>query len=373
MWYYALRTLFQNKPRLLISTGGVALALTLILALDAIFAGVQGQLSTYVDSSGADIFVAQSGVENLHMVSSTLPSSVVSQVEAVPGVASVTPIMYMTDTLVIGPNQDRYVVYVIGLPRGATMGGPARIDQGVALLARGQAVIDRSIAAKYGLGLGGKVTILGQPFAVAGLSDGTANLLNSVAFISMDDFVRIHGDTQQTVSFVLAKVKAGASPDAIAARIQQHVSGVTALSREAFAAQERKLVTDMAIDVINAMNVVGFLVGLAVMALTVYTATHSRRAEYGILKALGARNRYLYGTVLLQALYSIMLGFALALAITLLLALLVPALGFNLALQVSGASLLQVGGLSLLIAALSALLPIRQIAGLDPAMVFKGA
>jgi len=104
---------------------------------------------------------------------------------------------------------------------------------------------------------------------------------------------------------------------------------------------------------------VGFLVGLAVMALTVYIATLSRRVEYGILKAVGARNRYLYGTVL-------------ALTITFLLSVIIPNLGSNLALQISSASLLKVGIVSLVIATLSALLPIRQIAGLDPALVFKG-
>jgi putative ABC transport system permease protein len=121
------------------------------------------------------------------------------------------------------------------------------------------------------------------------------------------------------------------------------------------------------------MNLVGFLVGLAVMALTVYIATLSRRREYGILKAVGARNRYLYGTVLAQALYSVMGGFALALAFTFLLSVALPNLASTLTLQISGASLLKVGIASLVVAALSALLPIRQIADLDPAIVFKGA
>jgi len=49
-----------------------------------------------------------------------------------------------------------------------------------------------------------------------------------------------------------------------------------------------------------------------------------------------------------------------------------PNLASTLTLQISGASLLKVGMASLVIAALSALLPIRQIAGLDPALVFKG-
>ena len=226
--------------------------------------------------------------------------------------------------------------------------------------------------------------MLGQAFTIAGLSDGTGNLLNSVAFISLNDFARIRGSmsmgntaststTMPIISFVLVKVTPGASPDAVAARIEQEVPGVTAQSREAFATQERKIVKDMATDLITTMNLVGFLVGLAVMALTVYIATLSRRGEYGILKAVGARNRYLYGTVLAQALYSVVGGFTLALTLTFLLSVALPNLASALTLQISGASLLKVGIASLVIAALSALLPIRQIAGLDPAMVFKGA
>ncbi len=129
----------------------------------------------------------------------------------------------------------------------------------------------------------------------------------------------------------------------------------------------------MVTDLITTMNLVGFLVGLAVMALTVYIATLSRRGEYGILKAVGARNRYLYGTVLAQALSSVVVGFTLALTLTFLLSVAVQNLSSTMTLQISGASLLKVGIVSLVIAALSALVPIRQIAGLDPAMVFKGA
>jgi len=120
-----------------------------------------------------------------------------------------------------------------------------------------------------------------------------------VAFVSKADFARLRGDSR-TVSFLLVRVKPGGFPDEVAARIEADVNDVTAQSREAFAAQERKVVKDMSTDVINIMNLVGFMIGLAVMAITVYTATLARRAEYGVLKALGARNRHLYVTVLAQ-------------------------------------------------------------------------
>src|SRR4030067_1156098 len=182
----AFRNQFQNKIRLLISVGGGALALLLILSLDAIFTGVERRLTVYIHNSGADVFVAQSGVRNLHMASSSLPVSVKRKVKAVPGVASVTPILYLSNMIVAG--DERNLAYIIGLPEKAEFGTPWRISSGRSLPGEGEAIIDRNVAEKSGIGLGDNVEILGEEFEVTGLSEGTASLVNSVAFISMSDF-----------------------------------------------------------------------------------------------------------------------------------------------------------------------------------------
>lgn len=365
----AFRNLFQNKARLVISVGGVALALLLILSLDAIFSGVERQVTAYVEHSDADIWVSQADVRNMHMASSSLPDSVARKVKYVPGVASVTPILYLTNNVVAG--DERSLAYIIGLPENAEFGVPWSVSSGSSLPSKGEVILNRNIAANSGTALGDEVEILGDEFKVTGFSEGTASLVNSVAFITMDDFEEMRG-SYNTVSFMLVKVSAGESPEIIADRIEAQVRDVTAQTKSDFAAQERQVIKDMSTDVITMMNLIGFLIGLAVMALTVYTSTLSRRREYGMLKALGARNSDLYVTVLAQAILSVVLGFLFGLALTLLLAVVVPIFGSNLALEVSRASLFKVGSVSLVIATVSALLPIRQIAGLDPAMVFRG-
>jgi len=368
MWPLARRNLTRTRVRLVVSVGGVALALSLSLFLDAIFSGVANQLTTYIDRAGADVWVGQAGVRNLHMVASWLPDSVTAEVRALEGVASATPILYSTDTIAAG--DERTVAYVIGLPAGADVGGPWKVVEGVDRPARGEVVVDRRFANRAGVGLGDTVTVLGGEARIAGLSDGTASLVNSVAFVPFDDF-RAMRDNAPVVSFVLVKVAGGASPEAVAADIERRVPGVSALSAEAFAGEERRLVNDMSADVISIMNVVGFVVGLAVVALTVYVATLARRREYGALKALGAPNRFLYGVVLAQALLSVALGFVAGLAFTGLLALIVPRAGFDLELAISVPSLAKVGLFAAAIAGLAAILPIRQVAGLDPAIVFR--
>lgn len=58
----------------------------------------------------------------LHMVSSWLPPSVVSQVEAVSGVEATTRIMYVTGMIETG--RERNLTYIMGLPLTHLWVGP---------------------------------------------------------------------------------------------------------------------------------------------------------------------------------------------------------------------------------------------------------
>jgi putative ABC transport system permease protein len=364
----AVANLIQNKTRLLISVGGIALALTLVLFFGAIFHGAQGRLTVYIDNAGADVWVSQDGVRTMHMSESALPVSVVEQVKAVPGVEQAVPILYTEG--MIQANGKENIAYVFGVPPDASMGGPWHIVEGASAPGPGQIIIDHAIASQMGVRIGDQVTAVGQQMTVVGLTSGTSSLVSAVSFVRFDDFAHARGQGQ-VVSFVLVKVGPGETAGAVAARIGDQVSGVTVQTREEFAAQERKLVTDMSADIINIMNTAGYLTGLAVVALTIYIATVSRRREYGVLKAIGVRNSRLYQVVVLQGLLSVGMGLIAGLGLTFLLAAIIPRFNELIILSVSGSSLLQVTAVSAAIAVIASLLPARQLAGLEPVTIIR--
>jgi putative ABC transport system permease protein len=364
----ARRNLTRNRVRFGASVGGVALALALTLAFDAIFAGVASQITTYIERAGADVWVAQAGVRNLHMVASTLPDNAVEAVRRVAGVAAVTPILEATDTVAAG--DQRTVAYVIGLQPDAAMGGPWDVADGSARVGPGDVILDRGFARRAGVTLGDTVEVLGRAARIVGLSRGTASLVNSIAFVPFADFRSTMGGAP-VISFVLVRVSPGASAERVAADIERRVPGVTAQSRAAFISQERRIVTDMSTDVIAIMSVIGFIVALAVVALTVYVATLARRRDYGVLKALGARDRVLYRVVLVQAFATASVGFVLGLVITVLLVSAIARTDLDLVLDITASSLVKVGLFGVVIAGLAAILPIRQVARVDPAIVFR--
>ena len=89
------------------------------------------------------------------------------------------------------------------------------------------------------------------------------------------------------------------------------------------------------------------------------------------LKALGVRNRHLYEIVLIQALLSVGMGFLAGLGITLLLSGLIPRMNELLVLSLSPGAVLRVAVISAVLAGLAALLPARQIAGVEPVAVIR--
>ncbi len=363
----AIRNLFEGRTRFVISVGGVALAILLVVVLDAVFAGAMRQVTVYMDNTPFGLAVAQKGVKNMHMTSSLFPARDARKIEQVDGVRRVSTILYTSDFLVSGDN--RSTAYVIGFKDGE-LGGPWTIAEGTSKLERWEIVIDRDIAKKYGLQVGDKIKVLGRKWTVAGLTKDTVSITNSIAFVRFEDFERARG-LRGVVSFAFVDVEPGADSGGVARRIQHTIEDVTVQTRGEFAHSEQRVISDMSADIIWMMNVIGFLIGLAALGLTVYTATLGKTREYGVIKALGARNLRLFGIVVQQAFISVVIGLAAALAGAYGLMAALAAAGSNIMLVIEPASVERVFLTSSIIALLASAIPIARIVRLRPAEVFR--
>jgi len=114
----------------------------------------------------------------------------------------------------------------------------------------------------------------------------------------------------------------------------------------------------------------GLVVGVVVFAQTIYATTMDHIREYGTLKAMGAANSYIYRVIITQAGISAVIGYAAAMMIS---AFVIRAS------QDGGAAILmpwqlRIGlfFLTIFMCVSAAMLSIKKITNLDPAMVFKG-
>ena len=117
--------------------------------------------------------------------------------------------------------------------------------------------------------------------------------------------------------------------------------------------------------------ILAFIVGLAVSGLTIYTATVEKAREYGILKAVGFTNGYLYRVVFEQSLVIGMLGFLIGAGLTVAVGPFIEDLVPQFVMFVRWQDILLVAGITLLMALLAAYVPVRLLAAIDPVAVFK--
>jgi putative ABC transport system permease protein len=119
------------------------------------------------------------------------------------------------------------------------------------------------------------------------------------------------------------------------------------------------------------MVAIAFLVGTLVVGLVIYTATTERRREYGVLKAIGARNRRLYAVVMAQALLSALAGAALGMGLAFGAAQVIMALRPQFLVTITPLAAAQVVGATLVMAALASFFPAQLLARLAPAEAFR--
>ena len=119
------------------------------------------------------------------------------------------------------------------------------------------------------------------------------------------------------------------------------------------------------------MAIIASVVGTLVVGLVVYSGTIERQREYGVLKAIGARNLLLYRVVATQALVASVAGAVLGVVLAAVAAQLIMALRPQFLIVLEPGSVLTAMAIGLGMAILAALLPARMLAHLAPADVFR--
>jgi len=150
----ARRNLFSDITRLLISVGGVAVAILLIIVLLAVYNGSLRQMSAYVDNVDADLWVAQAGSPDMLHSFSVVPASLIGELEKVEGVSEVWPLT--SRTTLVDINGKKNSLILVGYQPGG-IGGPWKMEEGSSDPGQGGMVADKVTMKTNGLKLGDSI------------------------------------------------------------------------------------------------------------------------------------------------------------------------------------------------------------------------
>lgn len=368
MFPLAHRILTSQRGHWWITLGGIAISFALMSVLLGIRDGVTDGATGYIRQCGTDIWVTQDNATNLLRSSSFLPVALVVPVSGVEGVAGVRPLLRILTTAHIG--SDTTTVFLLGVSREGSTSSPAPLLVTPGMLDSGSVFVDRAFATRHHLRPGDTVRIQRRTFRIAGITAGTNAIVTQLTFCTYEDGRELLGVSGVT-SFFQVRVREGANPDTIAARIRRSIPGVHAYTREQFTANTiRELETGL-LPVLWTIALLAIAAGAAVITLLLYGSVVVRRHEYALLKALGAGRPALYRLVIHQAILAACCGAACGLALVLLAVPFLQSLAPELTVQLRPGALVMLGGGTVIIAMAGAITPLRALAAIDPEEVFR--
>ncbi len=362
----AYHNLLQDKLRSTLSILGVGLAIMLILVLNGFLLGVDRAASTYLDHAPGSVVVARKDVKNFIVSSSLLPPGTTDAVRKIDGVAKVAPIL--TQPVYFELHGQKQFVEMIGYD-SRFGGGPWNLVDGREPRADNEMVLDRVLAQQHGIAPGDTLPVLNRTFTVVGLSAGTSTWMTSFAFVrktAAESLLLAPGAT----GFLLVTPANDISAETVRDRLST-LPGTQVLLKRELIANDVALLTRTFSAPLRLMVTIALLVGVLIVGLIIYTATVERQREYGVLKAIGARNRRLYRVVTTQAILVAIVGSMIGIGLALGGAQLIMALRPQFLVVIEPGASLQALAAGFVIALLAALFPARLLARLAPADVFR--
>ncbi|MEP6925531.1 MAG: ABC transporter permease [Pyrinomonadaceae bacterium] len=370
----AFRNLFYDKIRSIVTIIGIVFSVVLSSIQLGLFVGFQAATASIVENSNADVWISS---QNLVSVENGAPFSErkIYKVLSTPNVEEATKNIVQFGTWK-RPDGAETGVEIVGFDLKSEMLRPWNIVEGSwdALREPDAVIVDSLYKEKLGVSrIGETVEIRGYKAKIVGFTHGIRTFTTSPAvFTSFKNAQNYFGLPENQTLYILVKATPNANLQQLKRDLQANVADVDVYTRAEITAKQQNywmFGTGAGVTVLIAAGL-GLLVGVVVVAQTIYSATVDHIKEYGTLKAMGATNFYLYRIIIAQALISGVIGYALAIGVSLFISF--GSLQGTTAIIIPWQLAIGLFGLTMLMCALASIVSINKVTRLDPAMVFKG-
>lgn len=361
----ARRQLLAQPTKLAIAVAAVGCAAALVLLLSGLRRGMGEQVTTYLDRQ-PPVLVGGEGLRDFIGQTSVLPDSTVLRVGRVPGVADAAPITSGFAMLTL--HSRRVLALLVGSDRGRR-GGPWRMAAGRPPAKQNEIAVDRVLARRHGLEVGGRLAFRGVGLRIVGLTSGTNGFMTPLIFTTRETANALNA-LPQTATFVLVTPVRGLSGREVIRRVERSVPGVTARLREDIASNDRDLFVGAFSGPLTLMVAIASAVAVLVIGLTTYSSTRDRAREYVTLAAIGLSRGALLRLVSLQATALSLIGTTLGIALAAAGGRAVAALAPSYLVVLDGVDVIRIAAAAVAFGVVGAVVPARYVARLDPASAF---
>ena len=286
----ALRNLFRQRTRTLLTFLGVGIGVLALAAISALSEGMFGEFTRLMIT--AELTATQANLSDMSL--SAIDERVGKQIEAIPEVqyASGGSLAFVTLPEVplfmlsaYGPLSPQWQSF--HLRKGGLTQGP------------GQLTLGWKAAQAMHKDVGDTLRLLGAHFRVVGIYETGVEFQDAGGAITLRELQKLMGKPRQ-VMFYEIKVKDPRQVGAVLARLRSEFHGLS-IARSAEFAEGMPDMQNMN-RMINAILALTLLVGSVVVTNTMVMSVFERTREIGVLRALGWRRRQVLGMVVGEAL-----------------------------------------------------------------------
>jgi putative ABC transport system permease protein len=370
----ARKNLLYDRIRFAITLAGVAFAVTLVLVQVGLFLGLLDKATISIQRSNADIWIVGKSTPNIDF-GKPFPETTVLRARGVRGVERADNIIvqFINTQLPNGATENSEV-YALADPKFWQL--PWKLEAGdMEDLSRGyNLIMDRSAKLRFGSFEVGEYRELGgRRFRIIGKSAEAESFTTTpVVFMDFANAQSLLEQLRGQTTYVLVKVAPGFDPGEVAARLRPMLPYNDVHTREEWAAQSRGYwVKSTGLGMSMGVTVfLGILVGVVIVAQTLYTSAVENIRQFGTVKAIGGSNWDIYKILGEQALINAVLGFLLGAAGSYGVRPVMAGLHLNVLLSPQFSAIVFVGTVAMCLSA--ALFSFRRVALIDPALVFRG-
>lgn len=374
MWKIAIKMLMGDRSKYFTLVSSLIVVSFLFLQQGSIFCGLILRTARPVEVVGAPIWVCD---PNLSSVDQSMPllDTDLQRVRSIPGVKWVVPLLLQTVSAHM-QSGNYQTVRLYGLDNDTFFGRPKMLTGVSRTLTQDEAVIiGRAESEKLGNPKPGDTFEMNDNQArVVGIADVPRDFFsNPFVYASYDRARQYAPQQRKQLSFVLAAPADGVPINEVTQRIRK-ATGLAAYSEQQF----RWLTMDyylkntgIPISIGISLTMV-FLVGMSIVGQTFYQFALQNERYFGALKAMGTSSVTLTKMILLQALLVGLVGYGGGAGLGGIFGLIAGGPDSKIAFATPWLMVVISFVAVIVICLLSALIGIRKVVKLEPAVVFRG-
>jgi ABC-type antimicrobial peptide transport system permease subunit len=288
MFNFIFKNLFRRKTRTLLTVLGIAVGVSMIVALGAIGEGLRTGYASMFGGSGADLTLMQKGSYDITL--SGVDEQAIADIAAVPGVKEATGMIVGNISapgaayfFIFGYDPNGFAFEKFRLVEGQPLGQTRRSAGNVR-----EIMLGKQAAEVMKMKVGDLIRLTGGTFKVVGIYSSGDGFEDAASIVSLSDAQQLLQKYRQ-VGAVQVKVKDPRQIEALRAHLEKQFPRLSATQSGEVADQAQMVQYIQVFAVIIAL--LALLVGGVGMTNTVMMSMFERTREIGTLRAIGWRRR----------------------------------------------------------------------------------